>query len=98
MVSKASEDFPDPDTPVTTVKLLLPIVKSIFLRVWTRAPQTTMLSVDICNWNPPQGRLVVVLHQLLKARSSEEASESTESLYYTARGSGNLARAFYPAT
>src|SRR5579864_5273592 len=51
MVSKASEDFPDPDTPVTTVNELLPIVKSMFLRLCTRAPRTTMLSVDICNRN-----------------------------------------------
>src|ERR1022692_4406944 len=47
MVSKASEDFPDPDTPVTTVRELWGISKSMFLRLWTRAPRTTMLSVDI---------------------------------------------------
>src|SRR5882672_7892821 len=47
MVSKASEDLPEPETPVTTVRLLCGISKSIFLRLWTRAPRTIMLSVDI---------------------------------------------------
>src|SRR5579864_2830586 len=47
MVSKASDDFPDPDTPVTTVKVLWGMEKSMFFRLWTRAPRTTMLSVDI---------------------------------------------------
>src|SRR5215470_1541039 len=47
MVSNAREDFPDPDTPVTTVSVLCGISKSMFLRLWTRAPRTTMFSVDI---------------------------------------------------
>src|SRR5450432_1122388 len=47
MVSNASEDFPEPETPVTTVKELWGTSKSIFLRLWTRAPRTTMLSVGI---------------------------------------------------
>src|ERR1039458_409123 len=47
MVSKASEDLPEPETPVTTVRELWGISKSMFLRLWTRAPRTTMLSMDI---------------------------------------------------
>src|SRR4051812_40392451 len=47
MVSKASEDLPDPETPVTTVRVLCGISKSMFLRLWTRAPRTTILSVDM---------------------------------------------------
>jgi hypothetical protein len=47
MVSKAREDFPDPDTPVTTVRALCGISKSTFFRLWVLAPRTTMLSVDI---------------------------------------------------
>src|SRR5215475_6321334 len=43
MVSKAREDFPDPETPVTTVSALCGISKSMFFRLWTRAPRTTML-------------------------------------------------------
>src|SRR6267143_1814330 len=47
MVSKASEDLPDPETPVTTVRVLWGTSKSTSFRLWTRAPRTTMLSVDI---------------------------------------------------
>ncbi len=42
MVSKARLDFPDPETPVTTVMALWGISKLIFLRLWTRAPETAM--------------------------------------------------------
>src|SRR5690348_8134444 len=47
MVSKAKDDFPEPETPVTTVRVLWGISKSTFFRLWTRAPRTTMLSFDI---------------------------------------------------
>src|SRR5450759_3531472 len=53
MVSKASDDLPDPDTPVTTVSRLCGISKSIFLRLCTRAPRTTMLSLDIRKTGAP---------------------------------------------
>src|SRR5690242_11308086 len=43
MVSNASEDLPDPETPVTTVNALCGISTSMFLRLWVRAPRTTML-------------------------------------------------------
>jgi hypothetical protein len=33
MVSKASEDFPDPETPVKTTSLFLGMVKETFLRL-----------------------------------------------------------------
>src|SRR5712664_3797231 len=46
MVSKASEDFPEPLTPVTTVMALCGIATLMFLRLWTRAPQTRM---DSCS-------------------------------------------------
>src|SRR5271169_702860 len=44
MVSNASEDLPDPETPVTTVSALCGISRSIFFRLWTRAPLTTISS------------------------------------------------------
>src|SRR5580700_4398432 len=47
MVSNAREDLPEPETPVTTVRVLWGMEKSMFFRLWTRAPRTTMLSVDI---------------------------------------------------
>src|SRR5256885_5940042 len=56
MMSKASEDLPDPETPVTTVKVLCGISKSMFLRLWTRAPRTTILSVDMPEAAAPASR------------------------------------------
>src|SRR5690625_4300740 len=42
MVSKARLDFPEPETPVTTVSWFRGISTSTLLRLWTRAPLTTM--------------------------------------------------------
>src|SRR5581483_8391140 len=81
IVSKASDDLPDPDTPVTTVKVLCGISKSMFLRLWTRAPRTTMLSVDIFT----QGRWRVPKH-----RRSSNFRSTQESLYYTPERAGAL--------
>src|SRR5688500_10993973 len=39
MVSKTSEDLPDPETPVTTVSSLCGMSTEIFFRLWTRAPR-----------------------------------------------------------
>src|SRR5262249_7881048 len=53
MVSKASEDLPDPETPITTVRELCGTSKSMFLRLCTRAPRTTIFSfseTDIFGW------------------------------------------------
>src|SRR5271157_1389702 len=47
MVSNASEDLPEPETPVTTVRVLCGISKSMLFRLWTRAPRTMMLSFDM---------------------------------------------------
>src|ERR1700722_9564463 len=43
MVSKASEDFPEPERPVNTTSLSRGMVRSTFLRLCSRAPRTTML-------------------------------------------------------
>ena len=42
-VSKASDDFPDPDNPVITTSLLRGISTSMFFRLLTRAPL-----IEIC--------------------------------------------------
>src|ERR1700716_535614 len=42
MVSKAREDFPDPDSPVTTVRVLRGIETSTLRRLCWRAPRTVM--------------------------------------------------------
>src|SRR5436309_16111514 len=44
MVSNASEDFPEPLTPVTTVMALCGISTVTFFRLWTRAPWTRKAS------------------------------------------------------
>lgn len=44
MVSKASDDFPDPDSPVTTVSLSRGIVTLMLRRLCSRAPRTMSAS------------------------------------------------------
>src|ERR1700682_2729453 len=45
MVSKASEDFPDPESPVKTTSLSLGIVRSISFKLCSRAPRMT---ISVC--------------------------------------------------
>ena len=47
MVSNASDDLPEPLTPVTTVIWLIGMEKETFLRLLTRAPLTCIDSCDI---------------------------------------------------
>src|SRR5689334_14180129 len=49
MVSKASEDLPEPDRPVITTSLWRGISTSTFLRLCTRAPRTEIHSWAIGN-------------------------------------------------
>src|ERR1700720_2084366 len=42
MVSKASEDLPEPERPVNTTSLSRGMVRSTFLRLCSRAPRTTI--------------------------------------------------------
>src|SRR6266404_4743535 len=44
IVSNASEDFPEPLTPLTTVMALCGISTETFFRLWTRAPRTHSVS------------------------------------------------------
>jgi len=44
MVSKASEDLPDPETPLTTVSLPWGMSQEMFFRLCVRAPRMTMKS------------------------------------------------------
>src|SRR6476659_5788495 len=43
MVSKASDDFPEPDSPVNTISSSRGISRSTFLRLCSRAPRTWMV-------------------------------------------------------
>src|SRR5579884_323197 len=75
MVSKASEDLPDPETPVTTVRVLWGISKSMFFRLWTRAPRTTIVS-DIRE-PPPEPVL-----RIAGCGPTDRFRSSAESFYY----------------
>src|ERR687886_2766790 len=44
MVSKASEDFPDPDNPVTTTRASRGMASVMSLRLCSRAPEITIWS------------------------------------------------------
>src|SRR5579864_2628886 len=80
MVSKASEDLPDPETPVTTVMALCGISKSMFLRLWTRAPRTTILSLEISDIRI-QKRPSAEIRMPPRTEGSESPAES---FYYKA--------------
>src|ERR1700758_4823618 len=45
MVSKASEDLPDPESPVMTTRLSRGISTSTFLRLCSRAPRTEICCI-----------------------------------------------------
>src|SRR5262252_10091191 len=47
MVSKASDDFPEPDRPVITTSRSLGRIRSMFLRLCWRAPRISILSRGI---------------------------------------------------
>lgn len=46
MVSNASEDLPDPETPLTTVSFPCGMSQETFFRLWVRAPRIMMASLD----------------------------------------------------
>src|SRR6266851_4600710 len=96
MVSKASEDFPDPETPVTTVSALCGISKSMFLRLWTRAPRTTILSLGFksdMKYSPgnalvaPDARgwsRTPAKRSFHDRRPSDDSARAAQSFYYKA--------------
>src|SRR2546429_3844458 len=45
MVSKASDDFPEPDNPVKTTSLSRGMVRSMSLRLCSRAP---LITISVC--------------------------------------------------
>src|SRR5215471_17322558 len=46
MVSNASDDLPDPESPVSTTKLSRGMSTSMFFRLCSRAPRTRMSCMD----------------------------------------------------
>ena len=55
MVSKASEDFPDPETPVMTVSWFLGMSTSMFFKLCSRAPRTDS-TVLLTTLRPTSGK------------------------------------------
>src|SRR5258708_20539045 len=53
MVSKASEDLPDPDSPVITVTAFRGISKLMFLRLCWRGPRTMIFVIPLRRGPPP---------------------------------------------
>src|SRR3989442_10339059 len=86
MVSKASDDLPEPLTPVTTVIWLIGIENEMFLRLLTRAPRTSMASSDISKFTPQPHRqepaalrkLQIIARFVRKAKSLSRQSVSQE--------------------
>src|ERR1700685_2012645 len=60
MVSKASEDLPEPETPETTVSLPWVRSQSMFFRLWVRAPRMVIRSFNVST-NFSTGKLAVNL-------------------------------------
>src|ERR1700686_5167891 len=50
MVSKASDDLPDPESPVNTTSLSRGIVSVTFFRLCSRAPRIVMWSIGMGPW------------------------------------------------
>src|SRR5690349_16800101 len=55
MVSKASDDLPEPLSPVITVSVLRGISTEMFFKLCWRAPRTVMLLIAICLLNLVRG-------------------------------------------
>src|SRR5215470_20230390 len=56
MVSKASDDLPDPDRPVITTRLSRGMSTSIFFRLCSRAPRTESVLPAILSLMDPDGK------------------------------------------
>lgn len=56
MVSKASDDLPDPETPLTTVSFPWGISQKMFFRLWVRAPRMTIASFAAFNSDEFKGK------------------------------------------
>src|ERR1043166_2019801 len=69
MVSKASDDLPEPLSPVITVKVLRGISTEMFFKLCWRAPRTVMLLIAICLIN-------------LVRKTKRKPNKTSENLYW----------------
>src|ERR1700691_1827240 len=76
MVSNASDDFPDPLSPVTTVRVLRGISTLMFLRLCCRAPRTEILVIAIIRRGSCPFRNVARLAELLESGNAQLCSVS----------------------
>src|ERR1041384_4531946 len=67
IVSKASDDLPDPDTPVMTTNLLRGTTTSMFLRLCSLAPRMTMDSM----WSDPNAASLAQCSRLRLVEGSD---------------------------
>src|ERR1017187_8731283 len=65
MVSKASEDLPEPESPVITTSLSRGMSTSTFFRLCSRAPRTEMV---FCIQDPRAKRLAMARRGLTRKR------------------------------
>src|SRR5213595_2794569 len=75
MVSKASEDLPEPESPVTTVSRSRGIVTSMLRRLCSRAPRTMSASSGIATQ-------VRRLHSRIQATQQLRATDFGPTAYY----------------
>src|ERR1700722_13300983 len=68
MVSKASEDLPEPETPETTVNRPWVRSQSMFFRLWVRAPRIVIWSFNVSPGNFAVSLLRRRFNLCLKAR------------------------------
>src|SRR5438128_2087899 len=90
MVSKASDDLPEPETPVMTTNLLRGMTTSMFLRLCSRAPRMTMESMvgrnlTLSTEGRFQGR-----HSWRRAPSPAERVATSRALLRSARADGGV--------
>src|SRR5215467_10594360 len=77
MVSKARDDLPEPETPVTTVSALWGISKSMFLRLWTRAPRTTIDSLEESIKSVISSQQLVISKTKIKGKTNNKNQKLT---------------------
>src|SRR5688500_1395539 len=77
MVSKASELLPDPDSPVITISRLRGRSRSMFFRLWVRAPRMRIWSMRL--WRPSQTACVGEHCSLAGRASAPQAAGSAPS-------------------
>src|SRR6478609_11594870 len=86
MVSKASEDLPEPDRPVNTTSLSRGISTSMFLRLCSRAPRIVIarrLEAAFCCW-----RFALITSSILVVLKESQRRAIAPTLGHASPGTG----------